>query len=159
MPTIRLLTLIDAPVGRVFDLARSIDAHVASTDGTAERAVAEVTSGLIEAGQSVTWEARHFGLKQRLTVRITRMHRPEFFEDEMVSGAFKRMHHRHEFVFRSGRTEMTDVFDFAAPFGILGRAVESCFLRAYVEQFLRLRATKLKRMAESDEWRKFVADA
>ncbi len=50
MPLIELSTGIRAPIERVFDLARSIDAHVASTGQTRERAVAGRTSGLIELG-------------------------------------------------------------------------------------------------------------
>jgi len=47
MAVIELSTLIRAPRERVFDLARSIDAHQDSTGGTEERAVAGVTKGLI----------------------------------------------------------------------------------------------------------------
>ncbi len=71
MSIIELSTAINAPVERVFDLARSIDLHTASTSKTGERAVGGVTSGLIGMGDEVTWEARHFGVKQRLTVRVT----------------------------------------------------------------------------------------
>jgi hypothetical protein len=44
MAVIHLETVIAAPKGRVFDLARSIDAHQDSTGQTGERAVAGVTS-------------------------------------------------------------------------------------------------------------------
>ena len=71
MPVIELSTLISAPRERVFDLARSIDAHQDSTGGTSERAIAGVTRGLIGPNDEVTWEARHLGLRQRLTVRVT----------------------------------------------------------------------------------------
>jgi ligand-binding SRPBCC domain-containing protein len=94
---LRLSTMIKAPRERVFDLARSIDAHKISTKGTEERAIAGVTSGLIGLNDEVTWEARHFGLRQKLTVRITEFERPCRFQDVMVSGAFKSMIHDHEF--------------------------------------------------------------
>ena len=159
MPTIILSTPIAAPVERVFDLARSIDAHVSSTGSTSERAVGGITSGLIEAGQSVTWEARHFGIKQRLSVRITNIQRPSFFEDEMISGAFRRMRHRHEFVPVADCTEMRDCFDFSAPLGVLGRVAEFAFLTRYMRRFLQSRAHVLKRIAESDEWRRYIKPA
>ena len=54
MAIIELTTDINAPIGRVFDLARSIDLHMNSTSKTGERAVAGVTSGLIGAGEQVT---------------------------------------------------------------------------------------------------------
>jgi hypothetical protein len=83
MLVIRLWTSIVAPPERVFDLARSINAHQDSAEGTQERAVAGVTRGLISLGEEVTWKARHFGLKQRLTVRITKFERPAHFKDVM----------------------------------------------------------------------------
>jgi hypothetical protein len=51
MTRIVLLTSIAAPIERCFDLARSIDLHMASTNWSGERAIAGVTSGLIGAGQ------------------------------------------------------------------------------------------------------------
>ena len=93
MPVIELSTVICAPRERVFDLARSIDAHQDSTGATEERAVAGVTCGLIGLNDEVTWEARHLGVRQRLTVRVTAFARPKHFQDVMISGAFKRMVH------------------------------------------------------------------
>lgn len=153
MPRIEIETWIDAPVGRVFDLARSIDAHVASTDGTGERAVAGRTSGLIGEGETVTWEARHFGIRQRFEVKITACERPRLFEDVMVRGAFSSMRHIHRFEERGGRTWMHDEFHYDAPLGILGRVAERLFLTRYMRCFLVRRASILKRIAETDEWR------
>src|SRR5437667_9387836 len=97
MPVIELTTVIRAPRERVFDLARSIDANQESAGGTEERAVAGVTKGLIGMDGEVTWEARHFGVRQRLTVRVTQFDHPRHFQDVMISGAFKKMVHDHEF--------------------------------------------------------------
>ncbi len=124
MPLIKLSTLISAPRERVFDLARSIDAHQDSTEGTQERAVAGVTTGLIGLNDQVTWEAKHLGIRQKLTVRITAFNRPSHFQDVMIAGAFKRMKHDHEFLEQSGSTLMVDRFEFQSPFGILGRTVD-----------------------------------
>src|SRR5690242_16855965 len=128
MPVIELSTVIRAPRDRVFDLARSIDAHQDSTGGTEERAVAGVTRGLIGMGEEVTWEARHFGVRQRLTVRVTAFERPVRFQDVMISGAFSRMAHEHIFEDHPEGTLMRDRFEFAAPLGILGKIAEWLFL-------------------------------
>jgi hypothetical protein len=61
MPKIELHTEIDAPIERVFDLARSIDLHMLSTSHTNEKAIAGKTSGLIGLGEWVTWRAKHLG--------------------------------------------------------------------------------------------------
>jgi ligand-binding SRPBCC domain-containing protein len=155
---IKLVTVIEAPVERVFDLARSIDAHMASTEGTCERAVGGVTSGLIGENQEVTWEARHFGVKQKLTVRITKFERPRLFQDEMIQGAFKCMRHTHEFVAHGLGTEMRDTFEFDAPLGFLGRIAEFLILARYMKRFLITRNTALKRLAESDRWQQYVSN-
>jgi ligand-binding SRPBCC domain-containing protein len=139
-----------------FDLARSIDAHQHSTRGTSERAVAGVTTGLIGLNDEVTWEARHLGLRQRLTVRIRAFTRPVHFQDIMVKGAFKRMKDDHEFLEHSSGTLMIDRFDFQSPFGILGRLVDRLFLSAYMRRFLIERNSVLKRLAESEHWRRYL---
>jgi ligand-binding SRPBCC domain-containing protein len=159
MPVIQLSTTIVAPPERVFDLARSFDAHQQSAEGTQERAVAGVTRGLIGMGDEVTWEARHFGVKQRLTVRITGFERPLWFQDVMVSGAFKSMRHDHEFVAQSPGTLMVDRFEFESPFGILGRMADRVFLFGYMRRFLVKRNQVLKNLAESEDWRKYLASS
>jgi len=159
MTVINLVTSINAPSERVFDLARSIDAHMASTEATSERAVGGVTSGLIGLGQQVTWEATHFGVKQRLTVRMTRFDRPREFADEMITGAFRSMKHTHEFIDHQGMTEMRDRFEFEAPLGFLGRIAEQLFLAGYMRRFLVIRNAALKQLAESDGWQRFLLNA
>lgn len=149
MPTIRLVTQINAPVERCFDLARSVDAHTDSTVRTQERAIGSVTAGLLARGDVVTWEAVPFGVRQRLTVRITELDRPHRFVDELVRGAFRELRHVHEFVERDGGTRMVDTFAFASPFGPVGRLVHALVLTRYMRAFLRERNTYLKRVAEA----------
>jgi ligand-binding SRPBCC domain-containing protein len=149
MPTIRLATSIDAAPERCFDLARDVATHVRSTLGTDERAVGGVTVGLLGLGDEVTWEARHLGIRQRLTVRISRFERPRVFEDVMVRGSFASLRHVHEFVPRDGGTTMIDTFTFASPFGPIGAIVDRVYLAGYMRRFLISRANELKRMAES----------
>lgn len=147
---------IAAPIERVFDLARSIDAHVDSSSDTQEIAVAGRTAGLIELGETVTWSAVHFGVRQRLTVEIVAFNRPHSFTDRMLSGAFKTMEHRHDFEQVGDRTLMKDRFCFEAPFGIIGTAVERLVLRDYMKRFLDTRNQRIKHIAESSEWERFL---
>ncbi len=159
MPLIELSTLIRAPRGRVFDLARSIDAHQDSTGGTEERAVGGVTRGLIGMNQEVTWEARHFGIRQRLTVRVTAFERPRHFQDIMISGAFRSMTHDHTFDEHPEGTLMKDRFEFTSPMGILGTIAERLFLCSYMRRFIIRRNTVLKQLAESGDWSRYVQGA
>jgi ligand-binding SRPBCC domain-containing protein len=149
MPHIDFSTSINAPPEICFDLARDIDLHVKSTAGTNERAVGGVTSGLIGLGQEVTWEATHFGIRQRLTSRITVFDRPHHFRDSLVSGAFRRFDHDHYFLLEGRGTIMRDVFNYDSPFGWLGRFADRLFLRSYMAKFLTRRAGIIKLIAES----------
>ncbi|OPH47005.1 cell division protein, partial [Paenibacillus ferrarius] len=106
MPIIKISLFIKAPIQVCFDLSRSIDIHMESTSHTNERAVKGRTSGLIELGETVTWEATHFGIRQQLTSIITEFDPPNKFVDEMVSGAFKRFRHEHTFEIQDGGTLM-----------------------------------------------------
>lgn len=159
MEIIEIGTFICAPRERVFDLARSIDAHQDTTGGTEERAVAGVTGGVIGRGDEVTWEARHLGIRQRLTVRITAFDRPKHFQDIMVSSAFKRMVHDHEFVDQPAGTLMRDRFEFQSPLGILGRIVDWLFLTSYLRRFIVRRNEVLRELAESEGWRRYLDPA
>jgi ligand-binding SRPBCC domain-containing protein len=149
MQTIIITTTINAPIERVFDLSRSIDAHMASTSKTKEVAVDGVTTGLIGKGEVVTWQATHFGIRQRLKVQITEFDRPAIFVDEMIFGAFRSMKHTHRFEDLEGATRMIDELEFQAPLGILGRIVERVFLTRYLRAFIIERNDVLKELAES----------
>lgn len=154
---IEIARVVAAPAERLFDLARSVDAHVASTPGTEERPVGGKTRGLLGLGDEVTWEARHFGVKQRLTSRITMFERPRHFRDSMVRGAFRRFDHDHFFEpLEDGTTRCRDVFDFEAPLGPLGRVAEVLVLERYMRRFLEQRMEILEKLAVSDAWRALV---
>jgi ligand-binding SRPBCC domain-containing protein len=148
MPVIDFLTSITAPPEICFDLAREIDLHIKSTPGTNERAVAGITSDLIGLDQEVTWEATHFGIRQRLTSRITAFDRPNHFRDSLVHGAFSRFDHDHFFLREGNGTIMRDVFDYESPFGWLGRLADVLFLRSYMLGLLARRANIIKLAAE-----------
>lgn len=147
MPVITLRTEIACPIETAFDLSRSIELHEESTAATNEKAVAGRTSGLIGPGEEVTWEATHFGVRQRLTSRITAFDRPNHFRDSMVEGAFQRFDHDHFFEEKEGLTVMTDLFDYTAPLGVLGKLADVLFLERYLRQLLETRNEVIKKKA------------
>jgi len=148
MPIIHMETLIRAPVELCFDLARSVDVHMASTNSSRERAIAGVTSGMMELGDTVTWEAVHFGVRQRLTSKITVYERPRIFTDEMQRGAFKRWHHTHLFETKDDATVMVDHVRYASPLGMLGHIADKLFLEGYMTRLLVARNEYIKELAE-----------
>jgi len=141
-------TTIRAPIARCFDAARDLDLHVRSLAHTNETAVAGRTSGLIGLGEEVTWRARHFGIRQHFTSKITAFDFPRYFQDTMQRGAFHSFVHDHYFEERDGITTMKDVLDFSAPLGILGCIAETLVLRRYLERMLTQRAAVIRDAVE-----------
>ena len=153
MPIIKLQTRINARKSIVFDLSRSIDLHLLSTAQTNEKAVAGRTSGMISLGETVTWEAKHFGITQRLTTKITEFESPDFFADEMLRGAFRSFRHEHHFSETEGVTTMLDIFDYKSPYGLFGKLADFLFLKNYMYHLLEKRNLMIKEFAESDQWK------
>lgn len=148
MAVIRLETHIDAPIEICFDVSRDIDVHIESTRHTGETAIAGRTSGLIGMGESVTWRAKHLGVWQTLSSKITAFDAPVYFTDEMVHGAFSSFKHEHIFEVKENYTLMIDVFHFESPLGILGKLANRIFLTAYMRNLLLHRNEVIKAEAE-----------
>ena len=152
-------TIIEAPIERCFDLSRSVEVHLLSNVHSGEQAlsVGGVTSGLVDLSEEVTWRAKHFGIWQNLTSKITAMESPRYFQVTMVRGIFRSMQADHRFEsLESGATEMKDVFSIAAPIPSLGPLAEAIFLRRYMLALIRERNAVIKRIAESSEWDQYL---
>jgi ligand-binding SRPBCC domain-containing protein len=149
MPIIEIEMLIQAPAQSCFDLSRNVDLHVRSMSQTKEKIVAGVSSGLIGAGQEVTWEATHFFIRQRLAVRLTAFDPPRHFRDSQIAGPFRRMDHDHFFfpMENGAATRMLDRFDYESPLGWIGRLADILFLERYMRRLLETRNRALRRMA------------
>ena len=148
MPVITILTTVRASVERCFDASRDLDLHLESMGHTGERAVGGKTSGLIALGEQVTWEGRHFGIRQRFTSKITAFDRPRYFQDSMIRGAFHSFVHDHYFEPADGGTIMKDVLTFRSPLGPLGAIVDRLVMTRYLTRMLTRRNDVLKRILE-----------
>jgi len=153
-------TVIDAPIQRCFDLARSVEVHLIANVHSGEQALAvgEITSGLVGLGQNVTWRAKHFGIWHNLTSETTALEAPSHFQVTMIQGIFRFMQADHLFrSLPSGATEMTDIFAIAAPLPLLGPLSEVLFLRRYMLALVHERNAVIKQIAESSEWQHYLS--
>jgi ligand-binding SRPBCC domain-containing protein len=153
MPKIELITEIFSTIEICFDLSRSIDLHKISTEQTNEEAIAGKTSGLINLNEFVTWQATHFGIRQKLTSKITAFDRPTYFKDEQQKGAFKSFYHEHKFEQFDKKVIMKDIFEFHSPFGIFGKIFNEIVLTNYLQKLLIDRNKVIKEFAETDKWK------
>lgn len=148
MTTIVVETRIAAPIELCFDLARDVEAHLKTSSSTGERAVGGKTSGLLDLNDIVTFEAVHFGIRQRLISRIVEFDRPRRFVDEMVQGAFSSLRHVHEFVVDGDAVVMRDTLTWRSPFGPLGVLADKLFVESHMRRFMVKKQSELKAYAE-----------
>lgn len=144
-----LETFIAAPREVCFDLSLDLDLHQKAFDRTDERIIGGKPGGHIGLHEFVTWEARHFGLKQRMTVGIVAWDRPNRFQDEMLAGPFKRFLHEHVFEVVEGGTLMRDEFEIQAPLQPLGMVADLLILRPYLRRLMAARNASIKATAEA----------
>jgi ligand-binding SRPBCC domain-containing protein len=112
--------------------------------------VSKKRTGLLELGEEVTFEARHFGIRFQMTSRITEFDRPNRFVDEMVNGPFKSLRHAHVFEQASKETKVVDEMDFTLPLGFFGNLGAGKLVAAHLKKFLLARNTFLKEILESE---------
>ena len=150
MTTINLTTKIKASKKTVFDDSRNIDVHQQSASKSNEKAIAGITSGLINLNETVTWRGKHFGFYLTHKSRITAMDLYDYFVDEMEEGKFKTFKHEHFFEEENGVTIMKDKLQYETPFGILGKLFDVLFLKKHLTKFLLERNKTLKEVSENN---------
>lgn len=153
MPLIYLETKINSSIEICFDLSRSVDLHQILTAKSNEKAIEGKISGLINFGETVTWQAIHFGIKQKLTSKITQFQSPLYFRDEQVKGAFKYFVHDHNFEQRSSDVLMIDRFEFQSPYSFVGTIFNNIVLLKYMTKLLKERNRIIKEYAETEKWK------
>jgi ligand-binding SRPBCC domain-containing protein len=145
MGAVTVETIIRAPIELCFDVARDVDAHAKSAAFSSERVVEPGRlHGLLELGDLVAFEGRHFGIRQRFVAKITALNPPHVFVDEMVEGAFKSLRHVHQFQSQDEITTMRDILEWQTPFGIVGVVADRLFVSAHMRRFVNTKQSNLK---------------
>ena len=62
-----------------------------------------------------------FGIKMNWMTEITHVKEGEYFVDEQRFGPYALWHHQHHFKEIKGGVLMTDILNYAIPYGIIGR--------------------------------------
>jgi len=147
---------IAAPVERVFALSLDVGVHVDSMAAHDERIADGVRAGRMAEGDTVTWDARHFGIRFRMTSLVFDVDAPHAFSDRQIRGPFAGFRHRHTFEPVSGTPEesgghatlMRDEIVFRSPFGPIGRIVDALVMRRHLVRLIEQRNDTLAALAE-----------
>lgn len=148
MPQIIEETEIESDIEICFDLARDINFYKQSLKHKNEIPVMGKISGLVEEGDSITWETNHHGFMQHLTLKVSELKKPHVFTDEMTEGSFKSYRHDHIFKEQKGKTIMIDKLHFASKYGIIGKITDYLILKRYLKGLMITRNKILKQKAE-----------
>jgi len=80
-----------------------------------------------------------FGIKLRWMTEITHVKEKEYFVDEQRFGPYALWHHQHHFKPVEGGIIMTDIVNYAIPYGFLGRIANAVFVRKKLKQVFSFR--------------------
>ncbi|GGG66634.1 SRPBCC family protein [Edaphobacter dinghuensis] len=147
---------VNAPIERCFLLSTSLELVKQSLKMNLVAGASTRTSGLVEGGDRLTWQGWVFGLPHRHETLISKYERPDYFQDAMERGRFRRFQHDHFFTEIGGRTLLNDKIRFSLPLGALTRPLGQWVVTPYMSRLLRHRLELLKRVAESDEWKRYL---
>lgn len=145
---------VHAPIERCFLLSTSVEI-VAQELGM--RPVRGRKSGLVIEGDTVRWEGWRLGLPQFHESLIEQFDPPLFFRDRMIAGRFASFEHNHAFSDRgNGTVLLRDEVRFAMPWGWAGELIGHWVMLKDIRRLMRSRFARLKRIAESEEWRNYL---
>jgi len=85
----------------------------------------------------------------RWRVRITEYEPPTLMSDEQVSGPFAYWKQTRRLREVEGGTELTDIVEYRAPFGVLGRIANALVIRRQVLDMFTYRQQTTKQILES----------
>jgi len=148
MITIKIETPIHSSTDICFDLACDLDLHSKTVWKWTNETVLGI-GGKINKGDTVTFRATHFFIRQDFTSKIIEYKRPTRLVDQMTKGAFKSFTHIHEFTEAERGIIMTDTLYLEAPFGIIGKIVERVILKYYMKKFILYRSRQIRKIAEA----------
>lgn len=84
------------------------------------------------------------GIKMHWVTEITHVKDLGYFVDEQRFGPYSFWHHKHFLKEVPGGVEMTDVLHYKVPFGILGKIVNSLFVKKKIKEIFDYRFHKLE---------------
>jgi len=144
---------VSAPIDRCFLLSTSIDLAAQILQ---MRPVSGKLTGLLASNDEILWYGWKFGMPQMHESLITAYDRPNYFQDTMGRGRFKRFQHEHSFSEIGGHTLLQDKIRFSLPLGWIGDLVAKHLMVPYIASLLHRRLQILKKIAESDGWEKYL---
>lgn len=92
------------------------------------------------AGMIITYKISPLlGIKMNWMTEITHVKDGEYFVDEQRFGPYALWHHQHHFKEIKGGVLMSDILDYAIPYGAIGRLANAVFVQNQVKKIFAYR--------------------
>lgn len=147
--------VVSAPIERCFALST----HLAVVEMTlVMRPVRGKLEGAVVGGDTVRWRGWKWGLPHEHESLIEAYDPPLFFRDRMIAGRFAAFEHDHRFKsLEDGKVLLQDEVRFAMRWGAAGLMIGRGVVMPHVRKLVGERFALIKRLAEGEEWRRYVA--
>ncbi|MGB4774979.1 MAG: SRPBCC family protein [Daejeonella sp.] len=87
-----------------------------------------------------------FGIKMNWMTEITHVKEYEYFVDEQRFGPYALWHHQHHFKEIPAGIEMTDLLDYALPYGFIGRIAQHLLVKKELKKVFDYRVAKVEEL-------------
>lgn len=142
--TIKTKQVLNASIDEVWDFMSSPHNLAAITPAYMNFKVLSENEK-IYAGQIIEYYVSPLlGVKMHWVTEITHVEKGVFFVDEQRYGPYSFWHHKHFIKAVPGGVEMTDVVHYKVPMGILGRLLNSMFIKKQLKDIFDYRYQKLE---------------
>lgn len=99
------------------------------------------------AGMLITYTLTPLlGIRMRWMTEITHVKEGEYFVDEQRFGPYALWHHQHHFKEVAGGVLMTDILNYAMPFGFIGRLANSLLVERQVQHIFDYRNEAIEKI-------------
>ena len=96
------------------------------------------------SGQIIKYDVTPIlGINIRWITEISHVKKNKLFVDEQRFGPYKFWHHKHKFKIIDGGVKVTDILDYALPFGIIGVFFHPFLVKPKLEEIFNYREKKL----------------
>ena len=87
-----------------------------------------------------------FGIKMNWMTEITHVKENEYFVDEQRFGPYALWHHQHHFKEVKGGVLMTDLLNYAIPYGIIGRLANEILVAKRIHKIFDYRTKEVNKL-------------
>lgn len=108
--------------------------------------ILDATDPVVTGGTVIRYRLRLHGIPVRWSSRIAEHVEMEMFADEQISGPYRHWYHRHLFRAVAEGVEITDIVEYALPFGWLGSLVHALVVRRQLAAIFDYRQAQMLRL-------------